>query len=87
MPDKTQEPSQIMETINSELKIIDTLWRTIDKIQSYFEDYLKLEWSEIKPAQMQDEVKDFLKELKGIKNLDRKSNVSQGIFKEIQNWS
>lgn len=36
---------------------------------------------------MQEEVKDFLKELKGIKNLDRKSNVSQGIFKEIQNWS
>ncbi len=87
MPDKTQEPNQLMEAIFNEIKVIDTLWKTIVKIQRFFEDYLKLEWSQIKPGDMQEEVKDLLKELKGIKNLDRKSNVSQGIFREIQNWS
>ena len=87
MNDKTMEPTLIMETITNEIKIIDSLWKTIDKIQGYFDGYLKLEWQNIKPSEMQEEVKDFLKELKGIKNLDRKSNVSQGVFKEIQNWS
>lgn len=36
---------------------------------------------------MQDEVKELFKKLKAIKGLDRKSNVAQGIIKEIQNWS
>ena len=76
MNDKTMEPTLIMETITNEIKIIDSLWKTIDKIQGYFDGYLKLEWQNIKPSEMQEEVKDFLKELKGIKNLDRKSNVS-----------
>ena len=26
MPDKTQEPNHLMETINSEIKVIDSLW-------------------------------------------------------------
>lgn len=36
---------------------------------------------------MQEDVKDLLKALKSIKGLDRKSNVAQGILKDIQNWS
>lgn len=42
MTDKTVEPSQLMETLTTELKIIDSLWKTIDKIQAHFEEYLSL---------------------------------------------
>jgi hypothetical protein len=41
-----------MEGIFNEIKVIDTLWNTIDKIQKFFEGYLRLEWSQIKPGDM-----------------------------------
>jgi hypothetical protein len=44
---------------------------------------LETSWAKIQPAEMQEEVKDLFKKLKAIKGLDRKSDVAQGIIKEI----
>ena len=62
------------------------LWEHIKMVQERFDEYLKMEWKDLKSGDMEDETKSFQKDLTKMKGIDKKTNVYNGINKEIRNW-
>ena len=85
-PKKTEKAHSNIKMIKNEINLVKKLWTHIKKTQDYFAESLLKKWKDIDPIEMQDDVKKLNRDLTQIKGVDRKSNVYQGISKEIRNW-
>ena len=86
MEEGTGGVKKILSKIDNETQAMRGLWEHIKLVQDTFENYLKMEWKDVNASEMEDETKGYQKTLTKMKGIDKKSNVFQGINKDIRNW-
>lgn len=76
------------ENICTEIEVMKHLWEHIERCEKKCNDYLNLEWKDIDPTFIQDEIKNqMLKPLNNIKKIDKKTNMTYRDFqKRLKQW-
>jgi dynein heavy chain len=76
------------ENICVEIEVMKQLWKHIEHCEKRCNDLLNLEWKDIDPGAIADEIKNqMLKPLNNIKKIDKKSNMAYKDFlKKLKQW-
>ena len=84
----TKSTSTSLDSIIQETEAMKKLWEHIEFCEKKFIDYLNLEWSQIDPSVIADEIKSKMsKPLMAIKKIDKKNNNTFRDFsKKLKNW-
>jgi dynein heavy chain len=76
------------ENICTEIEVMKQLWDHIERCEKRCADLLNIEWKDVDPGVISDEIKNqMLKPLNNIKKIDKKSNMAYKDFlKKLKQW-